>query len=355
MENKMGNDDSHVDHVAARRQAWEAAKGRDEPDGEHHNPQCCQDYSRTMGHVGAVMIPAFVPIMMIMVGFREYMTDETNPLQVYLWLLLFLFILAMIFCGVLLLETTNASSISEMVAQRWNKTSYLTLLMIATVSAFSSCFVPLSALFRAAMFPTSHNDYYWQPILGSLSPLISFAVLLFPLVVTKTASELQMIPRGVGVNLVGTIHVEHPTPLLADIINGSDRVDLAERSDRADPMAYNLYALPFLPCAALRSACAHKVLHFGVILVGVLLGWISIGGSLSVLQEGPIRNAASIGLTLSITFGVAFGVGTTFSRKEWKRFNKRWLLLLEYFALHFYLITLLYVSIASSEILIAKV
>jgi len=266
--------------------AWEAAKMRVEPDGDHEHHPCCQDRSRTMAHVAAVLIPAIVPIVMIMVGFREYMSDETNPLQVYLWLLLFFFILAMVVCGILLLETTNASSISEMVAQRWNKTSYLTLLMIATVSAFSSCFVILSALFRMAMLRLVPSEerlrdaYYWQPILGSLSPLISFTVLLFPLVVTKTASELQMIPRGVGVDLVGVKIVDHlsstPTTALTDI----NAIDLASRT------AYNLYTLPFLPCATLRSARAHKFLHFGVILTGVLLGWISIGGSLPILGKG---------------------------------------------------------------------
>jgi hypothetical protein len=119
--------------------------------------------------------------------------------------------------------------------------------------------------------------------------------------------------------------------------------------------SYNRFSVPFLPCACLSTARAHKILHYGVIVVGVLSGWIAILGNQALLAQGAIRNAASAGLVLSMFFFVLYAATACLCSPALKERHKRWRLLLEYFSLYFYLVTLLYSSIASSDILTSHI
>ena len=142
--------------------------------------------------------------------------------------------------GVLLIQNTNENSISGMVAQRHNRLSYVTILVIITASAFSSAFILMSAissnnyymlydnaniLLDSAHFTIANLTYELalargqnatppppytplarevqqtvampydvQVLLAGISPLLSALILLFPLAVVKRGDDLTAIP-----------------------------------------------------------------------------------------------------------------------------------------------------------------
>jgi hypothetical protein len=109
----------------------------------------------------AVALPTLVPIAGGAIGMRAHMAEGGHPLQTLLWFVWFGYMAALAVVGVVLFQTTNAASISEMVAQRWNRSSYLALLLIASVASYTSCFILAAHIFRIAVYP-DREPVIWQ-------------------------------------------------------------------------------------------------------------------------------------------------------------------------------------------------
>ena len=97
--------------------------------------------------------------------------------------------------GVLLAEVTNESTVSGMVAQRYDKISYLTILVLVSYSWWTASYILCGGSARASAGGISGTSAEAVRVfVAAASPIVMLGVFLFPIVVVKNARELSMIP-----------------------------------------------------------------------------------------------------------------------------------------------------------------
>jgi len=173
---------------------------------------------------------ALIPIF-VSTCFYGFLYKNVLP-NIILTLALISFSLFLMLFLYLLLTWTNASSISAMVAQRNNRISYCVILLIICYSTFvSTCL-----LHRADRY---HEFYLYT---GALSAILSALILIFPLPVYKNMLELGFRP----------------------IDNNCKEKEWDQELD---------YTLKFYPT---YSEKCQKTTHYMFIMIGLLLGWMSV-------------------------------------------------------------------------------
>jgi len=212
------------------------------------------------------------------------------------------------FLGACLLFVTNTDSISGMVAQRFNKISYMTIIVIVGTSFYSSCFI----LSNGASSEDSGADVqHWYIICASLSPLVSTLILFFPLFIEKDAQELQIIPIGI-------------------------------------PLNANNYSMRFFP--RLDSKC-HRVLHYLAIVGGLTLGYFTIIYNINTREYNRSYTFTLILCVASVIFSAAFFVSLFFQLTNANIQHQRYILYLEFLGLYSYMVLLIYISMESGNLI----
>eukprot|EP00906_Rhabdomonas_costata_P037104 RCo052156 len=211
------------------------------------------DATWTMVGIRVVLIglPCTFPCVLGILGLFPlgFADPPSSVLQIYFLVMYIIFFVLLGVLGFVMLAITNEDSISGMVAQRYNKVSYLTILLIAGLSFFTSAYIAGNGIARDYLQGyASGND--WLVILGSLSPLFSSMNLIFPLVVNKTARELFMIPLDVPFSAPG------PEEQLFQMI----------------------FIKGFRPFW-------HRLLHYCAVVVGLVLGYLFVIYDLVVYQS----------------------------------------------------------------------
>ncbi len=224
-----------------------------------------------------------------------YVMKNQTPLQWYLLSILLLFIVLLIGLGTALMHTTNESSISGMVAQRYHKPSYFTILLITGVSFFTSCFILAGAIARER---AGNANAAWAVVLGSLSPIVSSLMLLAPIQVTKTAGELRMIPN-------------------------------TQPSD-------GKFELKFYKCLKKEH---HQFLHYAAIISGLLMGYASI---VSNIINEPLSLAPQIVVSVcTLISALAMIIFLCANNCKGADKNKRAAFLCEFIGLFYYMCSLI--------------
>lgn len=207
--------------------------------------------------------------------------------------------------------------------------SYLTILVIAGVSFFTSCFILCGAIARENLFEVTgkhKQNATWSVVLATLSPLFSAAILVFPLEIDKSSFQLGMIPRDQPV-------------VVRTLLKGPQ------------------YAMKFFNCFPPEwSAACHRGLHFFAIVTGLAFGFITIIYHLATMhlntQEGssiPSFVVLIIGVVISVLccgFFVFAGILSPDSTN-----HERSVMFMEYLGLFFYLITMIFTSIIAGDVI----
>jgi hypothetical protein len=166
------------------------------------------------------------------------LSHSTSDLEWLIAIMLSLFVIAFAIAAVCLDVNTNSDSISGMVAQRWGRTSYFSILLTVAFTFFLSCLVLVNGILAEVRgFPMT-----FIITLGlTVSPLFSFAILIIPLPVAKTKEQLDMVPLGVVPSVPG-----------------------------------NLYSLQMYHCRGCTSRL-QKIGHYTSVGIGITIGWITSG------------------------------------------------------------------------------
>jgi len=150
----------------------------------------------------------------------------------------------------------------------------------------------------------------WVIVLGSLSPLISTGILVFPLLVKKTAQDLHFIPLNVVIE-------------------------------------NNKYPLRFFPDL---NEGWHKALHYLAIGSGLVLGYITIIYHINTTDYSSAHTFQIILTTAGLVFTLAFLAPLFFDLEGEDVGKKRFLLYFEFLGLYAYLMLLIYISFLSGKL-----
>lgn len=158
-------------------------------------------------------------------------------------------------------------------------------------------------------------------IVASLSPIVSFLILVFPIVTKKTADQLGFTPNN--------------TKFETLIVNGK---------------AENYYKISFF--SGLEESY-HRVLHYISIFAGLAMGYFSIIAHLN--HHGYSRN-----WTLELCFGgvsiilILFWALSRVTHSDGPATDigiKRFFLFMEYIGLYYYMVTMVMVSVIAGDLI----
>jgi len=274
-------------------------------------------------HFLCVLFPTVPPI-----GFIAYMINRSSlsMLQTFVFGIYLAFIIILIGLGVALVDLTNADSISGMVAQRFKRISYGTILAITGVACYTSCLIVCGGIVRQKLGNT--DEPAWRVIVGSLSPLFTASILVFPIVVRKTPQELGM------------------TPLVSPL---AELVDHA--ADPAADPANRTYKMSFYSF----SEGWHDALHFGGVATGLATGYVSVGHYLTHDQYNFAHSLQIALMAISAVCCVLFLIGGKLRNAEAGAvvplYVKRFVLLVEYVGLYYYMILMITSTVVAGNIL----
>jgi len=201
-----------------------------------------------------------------------------------------------------LLELTNEDSISGMVAQRYNKLSYFTILIIVATAAFTSSFILSNGIAQKQRYPETKE---WTIVLASLSPLLSTLILIFPLLISKDIMDLGFAPIGVQID------------------------------------ADNKYPMRFF--SSLNKGW-HKALHYIAIFSGVITGYITIIYNLNTIQYSRTFTFELIITICGIFCLFSFLLPGFCKIENFTQAQKRLVLFFEFAGLFAYMISLIFIS-----------
>jgi len=228
---------------------------------------------------------ALIPIF-VSTCFYGFLYKNVLP-NIILTLALISFSLFLMLFLYLLLTWTNASSISAMVAQRNNRISYCVTLLIICYSTFvSTCL-----LHRADRY---HEFYLYT---AALSAILSALILIFPLPVYKNMLELGFRP----------------------IDNSCKEWAWDKDLD---------YTLKFYPT---YSEKCQKATHYTFIMIGLLLGWISVLSEMIYNQNNLWLKILYLSLSVICVLFFICAKGDD---------DNRVILYCEFLGLHFYILGL---------------
>jgi hypothetical protein len=275
-----------------------------------------------------VMLPASLPLGLMIYAFSNL---ELSELQSFVLAVYLVLIIALIFLGVALIAVTNTDSISGMVAQRYNVISYLTIVVIVAISFFSSCFVVAGGIARELQ---NYDVDRTMVLLGAISPLLTCMILVAPIVVSKTAEELKMTPDT-------DYRINFFCIECAPFVR-------AEPIQQDSPQRYTLY---FFPCF---SSNIHTVLHFLAVGSGLALGYASSIMYMSTREYSPsYKWQVGFLVTSAVCCAIFIAAGAFQELSDLKDNHelRRFVFWIEYIGLYFYMITLIYNSILSGNLL----
>jgi len=252
------------------------------------------------------MVPCIFPIVIIIITLNSIaaLNGPATTMQLYLMSLYLIFIVILMILGISLLEVTNEDSISGMVAQRYNKVSYLTILIITGISFFTSAFIISGGITREK----THKSIN-EPVV---------------VVAGKTGIELRMLPQDV--------HRILPDPPRA-----------------LSPAEYK-YKLTFFKGV---STGWHKIFHFLAVSAGVSTGYASVVSHL--VDTGANKQTSWIlELIILILSGVClfcFILAGKFTDHDASPNWKRFILFIEFLGLYFYMISIIYTSAIAGDLI----
>jgi len=265
-------------------------------------------------HIVAIGIPCTTAVVFILFGLTEAFGQKATRLQGLLMLLYLIFVVILMVLGVALLEMTNASSISGMVAQRYSKVSYLTILMITGISFFTSCFIIAGGIVREVLAEDFDDTSVW---LGAFSPLAACCILVLPIVVEKTGNQLHMIPLD-------------------------DKCIVT-----AESLAQSTYKLKFFPRLEDRG---HQIFHYIAIIVGLGLGYSSV--IIQIHQSTKNLISVHVEVALLVVSGICitafFILNSCTCCCKGSGMLKQATLYYEFLGLFFYLMAIIYSSAISA-------
>jgi len=212
---------------------------------------------------------------------------ENNLPNIILTLALIIFSLFLMLFLFFILKYTNASSISAMVAQRYNRISYcVTILIVCYATFVSTCL-----LHRADRY----TEFYLYT--ASLSAILSALILIFPLPVKKNLLELGFRPI-------------------------KDNFHEKKWDENLN------YKLKFYPRFSRKC---QKWTHYMFIGVGLIVGWISVLTEMVYNQDNLWLKVIYLGVSVICVICFICSKNTDDSRS---------VLYSEYLGLHFYILGL---------------
>jgi len=261
--------------------------------------------------------------------------------------------------------------------------NYLTILLIAGITFWSSCFIAAGGI--AHYLVTRNDNEWWLVILASLSPLISFCILIFPIPVEKATGELGFILLP-SYNFRKMPEHEYKQLQEREAKIGCwekckyDMIKCSENCRRnkgpAEVKITKVLSLPndyppdpdrkyfisrhlllFYPCGMCRLAyarMAHVLFHFLAVGVGLGFGWATV---IRHYSEENYSRRGTVELTftlISIVCVLAFLVSGGFDvspKHHNERGSKRMILYFEFLGLFFYMMALLYVSVVAGGLI----
>jgi len=291
------------------------------------HPTCCQDKRRSIAQACLLTVPTVIPLVGI--GFLiEY--AKTSPLQVFMLVLFVIFSVCMILLGLFLLELTNESSVSGMVAQRFHKLSYCCILLIAGVTFFTSCFILAGGIAMEKQLTDSWERHVnsWTTVLGTLSPLIVSGILIFPIVVWKTPGQLGFNPRG---------KIKHQDKVIRDNGDGPE-IQITKRGGEI------YYEMRFFHT---KGSGWHHLFHAAAVGVGLLFGFVPVIYRLVTQPYGRSFVAEMFFSVIAIFACFLFGITGIMDpeSQQWSLGVKRLVLFVEYLGLYYYMMSLIVTSI----------
>lgn len=156
----------------------------------NHTPTRPLAWFRAAGLV-VLSLPGVVAWLAVVGG-----ANNASPLSAAIVIVFALHQLTLIALGITLVEVTNESTVSGMVAQRYNKTAYLTIVSLVSYAWFTSSYILAGGAARGAapggIGGTSSET--WRVLIAATSPIVTLGVFIFPIVVVKDAAELSMLP-----------------------------------------------------------------------------------------------------------------------------------------------------------------
>jgi len=288
--------------------------------------KCCKNPGRTTAQACLLIVPTVIPIVLI--GFLiEY--TKTSSLQVFMLVLFVIFSVAMILLGLFLLELTNESSVSGMVAQRFHKLSYCCILLITGVTFFTSCFILAGgiAMEQELTDPYDRHVNSWTTIIGTLSPLIVSCILIFPIVVWKTPEQLGFNPRG---------RIKHKDIVLRP--GDGPEIQVQNRNGQI------FYEMRFFHT---KSSAWHGCFHALSVSVGLLFGFVPVIYRLATQPYGRSFVAEMFFSVIALFACFLFGITGVMDPESaaWSLGVKRLVLFVEYLGLYYYMMSLIVTSI----------
>lgn len=271
-------------------------------------------------HWGAVMLGTLLPLIIAFIVLRQHEQYTATKLQQFLLALATLLWIALMLSGVNLLSVTNEGSISGMVAQRYNRAGYFATLTIVSIAWSTSLFIVMGGILREAK---GEAVTHWVVVVGTLSPLVTSLILIFPIVVVKTPNELLM------------------EPIDAAVYKGKD-----DHGNKLFAMYFHRW----------MDDKWHSRLHGLCVFVGVVLGYIAIIHSLTQMPPTSAQFSLCVSLlVLSMVSISTFFIGRMFCGKNKRFFTDglccslgasvpdrvdRWMLLAEFLGLAWYMLGL---------------
>ena len=196
-----------------------------------------------------------------------------------------------------------------MVAQRHNKLAYATILVIALIASFTSCFILSAwAVTEAVQAVCSYSPVVYDSVvyvarttdraflLGAISPLCASLILIFPLAVIKTGDELSAIPLDAQ-------YFEAVDP------EAQNAATATAPDSHVTQLRSTIFRLTFFTGTSRRF---HTALHALSILSALGMGYYAVLSPFSMASankgnlQAVVKDVGGIAAILSIVFLVVF-------------------------------------------------
>jgi len=269
--------------------------------------------SKFCKHFMIVFVATIIPTAGIFYLFTEHLTY----LQNFVVSTYFIFIVFMILCGTLLLEWTTEDSLSGMVAQRYNFVSYITILLLTGVAFYTSCFILCGSITSQKQ---GENPNVAIVILATMSPIVSFCILISPLVVKNNA---------VGLGFV---------PLNTELINGG----------------YILFWAPVCLKRMKRNTAYtfQTFFHYFFVAFGVIMGYVAVVFHIQTGEKWTNQLVLlALGLCVSGCFMFTFIIISVIGIQYRNIHSKRSRLYIEFLGLYYYMVLMVMLGVIAGGLL----
>ncbi len=228
-------------------------------------------------------------------------------------LLMFSIFLVIMICGgvavIGLLAATTVSTLSGMLAQRWNPLSYLANYFITALCYYASAIICFSYV-SDDLQHTGEADDRWQLYLATLSLIICSFIMIYPDMTEKTEEELGMIPKAFHITTTTT------------------RTVVGDEKDKEEISLIYVYTAVLYPCV---SKSLMFPIHIALIVIGSIMSELVMISQFmkmthTTIYSTPILNIASLFACIIVScFAVISFVtmGLACNRQETNRIQNR--------------------------------